>query len=221
MLRNFNNSLAAMNASGKKDERTAMAPTLRADIYSAMDQAKAWLVGGQGAGQAGDGVSFGPILTTIKKHFPDTNVGLDSVGQAENEVAIIVGSVTNMILEMSRWDAMAGGMVMGGWIEAMRVAHTKVPLSPPGRKEAIAKGIMKGVNERTDVSLMSKEFAARVQIISQMKTRKFIFPAVYYFSNQFFNNKKRRANVLVSAKIWGAGSKEARDGEALLSSKFI
>jgi hypothetical protein len=189
-------SLTSSSTVAKGDAPKAMAPTLRSDIYSSMDQVKAWLIGGFGAGQAGDGVSFGSILSTIQKYFPDTKMGLESRGHPEGEVAIIVGGVTNMVLEMSKWDGMAGGMAMRTWIETITDAYNRVPSTPPGgRKDMLAKGLTRGVNHNTNVTLMTREFAARVQIISLLKT--------------------------VSSRIYGSGSDEARQGEAFWSSKFI
>jgi hypothetical protein len=49
-----------------------------------------------------------------------------------------------------------------------RVSNTR----PVGRKDLVAKGITKGVNQNADVSLMTREFAARIQIISLLKTGK-------------------------------------------------
>ncbi|EGN91812.1 hypothetical protein SERLA73DRAFT_66808 [Serpula lacrymans var. lacrymans S7.3] len=200
MFRNFTSTLAAVNAGGKKDDaKKSISPTLRTDIYSAMDQTKAWLGGEGGGGQAGDGVSYGSIVSTIQKHFPDITVGLDSVGQAEGEVAIVVGGVTNMILEMSKWDGMAGGMAMRTWVDTLSDAHGRISADRGGvkisRKELVGRGITRGVNQLTDVTLMTREFAARIQIISLLKS--------------------------VNTKIHGTGSDQARQGEALWSSKFI
>jgi len=170
-----------------------MSPTLRTDIYSAMDQVKTWIIGGAGGGQAGDGVSFGTIMATIQKHFPDAKMGLEMIGHAESEVAVVVGGVTNMIMEMSRWEGMAGGMAMRTWSDSIVESYSRVP---PGRKDAAAKGIIRGINQYTDVSLITTcEFTARIQIISSLKT--------------------------VSTRIYGRGSDEARQAEAVLSSKFI
>ncbi|KAF9222303.1 hypothetical protein BS17DRAFT_783496 [Gyrodon lividus] len=199
MLKNWKTTLAAASAA-KADAKT-MSPTLRTDIYSALDQAKPWLIGGgPGAGgrQAGDGVSFQPILATIHKHFPDMNLGMESVGNVEGEVAVIVAGITNMALEMSKWDGMAGGLTMRTWVNMLGEAHVKISGAPDARgnrKDQVGRGITRGINQLTDVSLMTKEFAARIQIISLLKS--------------------------VNNKVHGAGSEEARQGEALWSSKFI
>ncbi|KAH7909649.1 hypothetical protein BJ138DRAFT_205024 [Hygrophoropsis aurantiaca] len=199
MFRNLSSTLAAVNGAGAKaDEKKSMSPTLRSDIYSVIDQTKPWLIGGMG-GQAGDGVSYQSIVTTIQKHFPKTKVGLESVGHAEGETAVVVAGITNMVLEMSKWDGMAGGMAMRTWVDALGEAHGRIGEGPAGtrgnRKDLVGRGITRGINQLTDVTLMTREFAARIQIISQLKS--------------------------VNTKIHGAGSDEARQGEALWSSKFI
>ncbi len=94
MFRNLTSQLAGASATDKEAKKI-MAPTLRSDIYSAVDQAKSWITGGRGG--AGDGVSYGPIIATIQKHFPDVKLGLESIGQTEPEVAVIVTGITNMI----------------------------------------------------------------------------------------------------------------------------
>lgn len=167
MFHNFSSQLAAAagtNAEAKK----VMAPTLRSDIYSAMDTAKNWVIGGLGTGQAGDGVSYGAMLSIIQKHFPNVKVGLESVGQAEGEVATIVGGITNMIMEYSRWESMSGGMAMRTWVDGLVDAHGKTKSGT--RKHAIAKGITRGTNQNSDVALMTKDFGARIQMISCLKT---------------------------------------------------
>lgn len=194
MFRNLSSQLAAA-ATGSGDKK-AMAPTLRSDIYTAIDQVKAWIIGtgsaGIGGGQAGDGVAFQSLVTLTQKHFPKTEIGLDSIGKTENEVAVIVGGVTNMILEMSKWEGMASGMAMRTWVDALAEAYTRLPAS--SRKDAVAKGITKGVTQNVDVSLMT-DFTTKIQIISSLKT--------------------------LMSNIHGSGSAQARQAEAALASKFI
>ncbi|KAJ7766200.1 hypothetical protein B0H16DRAFT_1309503 [Mycena metata] len=189
MFRQLSNQLAA--AAKTTDVPKAMAPTLRTDIYTAMDQTKSWLVGT--AGQAGDGMSFGSVLATIQKHFPDTKIGLEHIGSAENEVQNIVCGVTNMILEMSKWEGMAGGMAMRTWSDALVEAYGRIPTG--SRKQSVAKGIVSGISQKTDIALMTKEFTAKIQIISSLKS--------------------------VCSRIYGAGSADARQAEAVLSSRLI
>lgn len=93
MFRQLSNQLAS--AAKTTEVPKAIAPTLRSDIYTAIDQAKSWIVGGMG--QAGDGMSYGSVLSTIQKHFPDTKMGLENMGSAENEVSVVVCGVTNSV----------------------------------------------------------------------------------------------------------------------------
>ncbi|KAJ7458593.1 hypothetical protein FB451DRAFT_581675 [Mycena latifolia] len=189
MFRQLSNQLAA--AAKGTEAPKAIAPTLRSDIYTAIDQAKSWILGG--IGQAGDGMSYGSVLATIQKHFPDVKMGLENIGSAENEVSVVVCGVTNMILEMSRWEGMAGGMAMRTWSDALVEVHGRLPAG--SRKEGVAKGIVRGISQNTDVSLMTKEFTAKIGIISSLKT--------------------------VCSRIYGAGSADARQAEAVLSSRLI
>jgi hypothetical protein len=170
MFRDFSSQLAAAATGAKVEGNKVVSPTLRSDIYSAMDTAKSWIVSGLGAGQAGDGVSYGTLLTTIQKHFPNTKVGLESIGNAEGEVAAIVGGITNMIMEYSKWESMSGGMAMQTWVDGLIQAYGK--MKPGTRRDAIAKGITRGTNQNSDVTLMTKDFGARIQMISCLKTGK-------------------------------------------------
>ncbi|KAJ7675270.1 hypothetical protein B0H17DRAFT_1161645 [Mycena rosella] len=189
MFRQLSNQLAATAKTTEAPK--AIAPTLRSDTYTAMDQAKSWIIGGMG--QAGDGVSYGSVLATIQKHFPDAKMGLENMGSAENEVSVVVCGVTNMILEMSRWEGMAGGMAMRTWSDALVEVHGRLP--PGSRKDGVAKGIVRGVSQNTDIGLMTKEFTAKIQIISSLKS--------------------------VCSRVYGAGSANARQAEAVLSSRLI
>ncbi|KAJ7597577.1 hypothetical protein C8J56DRAFT_818206 [Mycena floridula] len=191
MFRNLSSQLAAA-ATGTTDKKT-MSPTLRTDIYAAIDQCKSWLTGGIGGGQAGDGVSYGGLLALIQKHFPKTEMSLDAIGHAEAEVSVIIGGVTNMLLEMSKWEGMASGMAMRTWTDALGDAHARIQPGP--RKEQVAKGITKGIAQNTDISLMTREFTTKIQIISSLKT--------------------------LTSKLYGQGTPEARQAEATLSSKFL
>jgi len=179
MFSNLSSTLAAAaGANGAKgDAKKSMSPTLRADIYSAIDQTKPWLVGGTGARQAGDGVAYQAIMARIQQHFPEMKMGLDAVRNTEHEVAVIVAGITNMILEMSKWDGMAGAMAMRTWVDALSDAHGKISTVSIGakggsRKEQVGRGMTKGINQLTDVTLMTREFAARIQIISLLKSGK-------------------------------------------------
>ncbi|KAF8959978.1 hypothetical protein BDZ97DRAFT_1922576 [Flammula alnicola] len=194
MFRNLTTQLTQTASGANADAKKVLSPALRPDIYGLIDTTKTWAIGGLGGGQAGDGVSYGPILATIKKHLPETKKpGLESFGQAEGEIAVIIGGITNMILELSKWEGMAAGMAMRTWVDSLVEAHGRA--SSQTRKDLIAKGITRGLNQYTDVTLLTKDFTTRIQIISCLKT--------------------------VSSRIYGAGTDEARQSEAMWSSKFI
>ncbi|ESK90042.1 hypothetical protein Moror_7902 [Moniliophthora roreri MCA 2997] len=192
MFRNLSGQLAAAAATGGNTEKKTMSPTLRGDMYSAVDKTKAWIAGGTVAGQAGDGTSYQHILSIIQKHFPDTKLGFELIAE-QGEISVIVGGVTNMVLELGKWEGMAGAIAMRTWIDNLVNAYSTLP--DGSRKEMIAKGITRGINHNSDLSLMSKDFTARIQIISILKS--------------------------LSSRIYGAGSEEARQAEATLSSRLI
>jgi len=193
MFRNLASQLTTGSGGTNADAKKVMAPSLREDIYSTVDKAKSWIIGGLGGGQAGDGVSYGTILSIIQKHFPELKLGLESIGHADGEVAMIVGGITNMIMELSKWEGMTGGMAMRTWTDTLVEAHGRIGAG--SRKDMIAKGITRGLNHNTDITLVTREFTSRIQIISCLKT--------------------------VSTRIYGAGTDEARQSEAIWSSKFI
>ncbi|CAA7260369.1 unnamed protein product [Cyclocybe aegerita] len=200
MFRDITSQLAGTGATSgdaKTDAKKVLSPTLRPDIYSLIDKTKAWALAttpsSSSGGQAGDGVSYGALLELIQKYLPETKKpGLESFGQAEGEIAVIVGGVTNLILELSKWEGMAAGMAMRTWVDALVDAHAR---AGEARKKAIATGTTRGLNQYTDAGLLTKDFTTRIQIISCLKT--------------------------VSARMYGAGTDEARKCEAMWSSKFI
>lgn len=172
MFRNFANQLTQGVSGTSADAKKVLSPALRPDIYSLIDSFKTWAIGGLGGGQAGDGVSYGALLTIIQKHFPETKKpGFESFGQAEGEIAVVVGGLTNMVLELSKWEGMASGMAMRTWVDSLVEAHARA--SSQTRKDAIAKGVTRGLNQYTDVTLLTKDFTTRIQIISCLKTGEF------------------------------------------------
>lgn len=212
MFRNLTSQLAAAATGTNAQGTKVMSPSLRSDIYSAMDTAQNWVVGGRGAGQAGDGVSYGTMLSTIQMHFPNIKVGLESIGHAEAEVAAIVGGITNMIMEYSRWESMSGGMAMRTWVDGLVDVYQR--MQPGTRKDEVAKGITRGTNQNSDVALMTKDFGARIQMISCLKTGRFLIIVLNGDLGLIYL-------LLVSSRIYGQGSVEARQAEAILSSRFM
>jgi hypothetical protein len=171
MFRNFASQLtAAAGANAASGAKKVPSPALRSDIYSLIDKIPGWIAGGQsGHGQAGDGVSYDALLAIVQKHIPETKkLGLEFFGQLDSEIAIIVGGVTNLILELSRWENMSAGMAMRTWVDTLVDGYFKA--SSESRKELIAKGIMRGFNRYTDTTLLTKDLTTRIQIITCLKT---------------------------------------------------
>ena len=221
MFRNFASQLTA--AAGANDRsKKVPSPTLRSDIYSLVDKIPGWIAGGGNqsgaAGQAGDGVSYTALLALIQKHIPDTKkLGLEFFGQLDSEIAIIVGGVTNLILELSRWEHMSAGMAMRTWVDCLVDGYFKA--SNESRKELIAKGIMRGLNGYTDATLLTKDLTTRIQIITCLKTGE---PTRFDSVTPFFGQSSDLSILLlVSSRIYGPGTDEARQNEAIWSSKFI
>lgn len=212
----FRNLASQLTAGTGSDKKKALSPTLRPDIYNLIDKTQAWIVGGQtGKGQAGDGVSYNALLTPIKKHLPEQTKPLgvlESFGQLDSEIGVIVGGITNLILELSKWEGMSSGMAMRTWVDTLVDSYFRA--SSEARKELIAKGILRGLNQYTDATLLTKDFTTRIQIITCLKTGEFLCPTF----RPFFGLRFPR---LVSSRIYGPGSDEARQNEAMWSSKFI
>ena len=178
MFRNFANQLTQGVSGTNADAKKVLSPALRPDIYSLIDSTKTWAVGGTGGGQAGDGVSYGALLAVVQKHFPQTKKpGFESFGQAEGEIAVIVGGITNMILELSKWEGMASGMAMRTWVDALVEAHGRA--AGQTRKDAVARGITRGLNQFTDAALLTNDFTTRIQIISCLKTGEWALTSTY------------------------------------------
>ena len=212
MFRNFASQFTA--AAGTNDRtKKVPSPTLRSDIYSLVDNTQGWIAGGQSGGQAGDGVSYGALLALIQKHIPETKkLGLEFFGQLDNEIAVIVGGVTNLILELSRWEEMSAGMAMRTWVDSLVDGYYKV--SSESRKDLIAKGIMRGLNRYTDATLLTKDLTTRIQIITCLKSGERTLTHVLFWEGLI-------CPYLVSSRIYGPGTDETRQNEAMWSSKFI
>jgi hypothetical protein len=214
MFRSFASQLTA--AAGANDgAKKVLSPALRPDIYNLVDKTRGWIVGGQSGGQAGDGVSYSALLTLIQKHLPQTKkLGLESFGQLDSEIAVIIGGVTNLILELSRWEGMSAGMAMRTWVDSLVDSYAKV--SSESRKDLIAKGILRGLNQYTDAALLTKDLTTRIQIITCLKSGEFCPRFAFVLIWRDLN-----LPCLVSSRIYGPGTDAARQNEAVWSSKFI
>jgi hypothetical protein len=202
MFRGLANSLTQAVTEGDAEKKT-LSPSLRPDIYNLIDLCKTWIAGqpGSRSGQAGDGSSFSPMLETISKHLPDMQRSLTREAysaQAEGEIAAVVGGVTSLILLLSSFEGqgLTAGMAARTWADALvEVCKRTQAAGPEARGKATAKGIVRGLTQITDTTLLTKDFTTRIGIISTLKT--------------------------VSSRIHGAGTDEARQADALWSSKFM
>jgi len=187
MFRSLTSQLAGVSGGGGvgvDSSKKALSPALRPDIYQLIDGFKPWAsgsnvsgttgAGSAGGGTAGDSVSYKPLLDIILKHLPETKkLGLESFGQAESEIGLIVGGVTNMILELSKWEGMSATMAMRTWVDTLVEVHNAAV--DETRKAQIGKGITRGFGQSTDFGLLTKDFTSRISIISSLKTGKSLF----------------------------------------------
>jgi len=80
-----------------------------------MEHVKTWLTGELGCARAGDGMSYSEHMNIIQKHFPDAKMEFNSIGNTDAEVSKVVSGITNMILELSKWDGVMSGVAMKTW----------------------------------------------------------------------------------------------------------
>jgi hypothetical protein len=118
-------------------------------------------------------------------------------------------------MEMSKWEGMAGGMAMRTWSDALVEVYGRLPAG--SRKDGVAKGIIRGITQNTDVSLMTREFTAKIQIISSLKSGE-LSPVIGAIQQRSLGPDLTFA---VCSRIYGSGSAEARQAEAVLSSRLI
>jgi hypothetical protein len=134
---------------------------LRTDIYKCISSASDWL-----SSNAGDGLSYRPIFEIVTHYFPLTTINLP--GSVSEEVPPIVGAICNMILEYGKKEGMAGAMAMESWVNKL----IKVIEGPRGKE--VGEAIALGVNQKCDASLVTKEFAPKVQMIKNLKKSGFL-----------------------------------------------
>ncbi|KAH7103385.1 hypothetical protein BKA62DRAFT_696783 [Auriculariales sp. MPI-PUGE-AT-0066] len=197
--------------------------TLRLDTYAAIDAVKAWLQSDQvGDGLSVNAIlklvakhttlpsSTGSMARTLTQAQPGdkgnastenpkasdatTSAGGGSVPFLHitipaEEIPIAVGGVTNLVLALSRSDSMAGVLAARAWTDALTQANTK------SRSDAWRRGIVDGINQRADMSLLTTEFGPRLQVIHILKT--------------------------VAATLFGRGSEQARQSDAFWSTKVV
>ncbi|KZV91762.1 hypothetical protein EXIGLDRAFT_769612 [Exidia glandulosa HHB12029] len=197
--------------------------TLRTDTYSAIDAAKNWLQSDQpGDGISVNAIlklvaqhttlpnSTGsynsPAATTTVATVPEkgattstetpkaptatsSSVPFMHVTLPGEEIPVAIGGVTNLVLALGRADGMAGVMAARAWTDALAAANTKQ------RSDQWRRGVLKGVMNMVDISLLTTEFGPRLQTISILKS--------------------------VAATLFGRGSDQARQSEAFWSAKLV
>jgi hypothetical protein len=102
------------------------------------------------------------------------------VALACEEIPVVVGGVTNMVFALSKVDGVAGSMAARTWVDALgeayRVRHEASKRAggdddqAKEKLEALAQGIVKGVGQFADVTMLTREFGPRVQIMSLIKS---------------------------------------------------
>jgi len=194
MWNQFASALAGSTSTdvAKKDDKgkTTTSPTvLREDLYKATQAAERWL----NTSTPGDSFTYRPVFNIVKPHYPDLEIAF---GSGAEEVSILVGAITNMALELGGMDTYGGVIALRSWVDALdgviRSWKAKGETSVGTR---ICEGIVQGVNIRADPTYISKEFAARVQIVNILKT--------------------------VATSVYGPGSPLTRQSDALWGSRLM
>ncbi|KAG8932320.1 hypothetical protein FRC03_005331 [Tulasnella sp. 419] len=181
------NNLLGNSAGGSGPSAgTGPSPALRSDLYKAISATETWL---STPGAPGDGLSFRQVFTIIQPHCPNLKAPIPI-----DEVAVLVGAITNLTFELGKVDGMAGVMVIQAWCESLERAFGKVKANQIGVDE-IGSEITRGVNSLSDPGLVTRELAPRVQTVSSLKR--------------------------VAAFVYGPGSEEARQADAYWSSKMM
>jgi len=181
-------------ANGKKTKGTTAAPSvLREDLYKAIQESSRWL----STSTPGDGFAYRPVLEILKPHYPDLEVPF---GIGQEEIAIIVGAVTNLAFEYTGCapEAYTGIIAFRTWVDTLdnvlRTWRSKGE-SCSSTANRICDGVVQGVNVAADPSFITKDFSGRLQVINMCKT------------------------VAVSA--YGADSAQTRQSDALWGSRLI
>lgn len=165
----FASALAGTTSNGgaKKDDkgRTTTSPTvLREDLYKATQAAERWL----NTSTPGDSFSYRPVFNILKPHYPDLEIAF---GSGAEEVSIIVGAITNLALELGGMDTYGGVVALRSWVDVLdAVIRNWKARGESSVGTRICEGIVQGVNTHADPTYISKEFAARVQIVNILKT---------------------------------------------------
>ena len=104
---------------------------------------------------------------------------------------------------------------MHTWSDAHVEVYGRLPAG--SRKDGLAKGMIRGITQNTDVSLMTREFTAKIQIISSLKSGE-LSPVVRAIQRRSLGSDLA---FPVCSRIYGSGSAEARQAEAVLDRKSV
>jgi hypothetical protein len=90
------------NNSKSKDKKrpNAVPSVLREDLYKAIQEAERWL----STSTPGDGYSYRPTHAVVFPHYPELEIPLGC--GATEEVAILVGTITDIALEIGSLGAL-------------------------------------------------------------------------------------------------------------------
>lgn len=103
-------------------------------------------------------------------------------------------------------------MALSSWCDKLVDAYQRT--ADLKKKRALGDGIVMGLTEKSEPSLATREFTAKVQIVGTLRNGE---PA------QLITVCSYTHCILgvVNAVIYGKGSAEARNADAILGSKFI
>ncbi|KAG8789694.1 hypothetical protein FRB91_011890 [Serendipita sp. 411] len=172
------------NTNSSSNSKGATPAQLRADIYTCVDQISIWIA----SGKAENGIDYRSTLAIIERHFPGTQVNLTT-----DEVAVLVGGLTNMIFEFSKADGISGAMAFRTFTDKLLVSWNSI--EDKEKKIPVGEGIIRGLNQIADPGLATREFAPRVQMVGSLKN--------------------------LTAAVYGKGSAEARNADVVWQSRFI
>lgn len=181
------------DASGNKTKGTTASPTvLRDDLYKAIQESSRWL----STPTAGDGFAYRPVLEILKPHYPDLEVPF---GIAQEEIASIVGAVTNLAFEYTGCapETYTAIIALRSWIDTLdNVVRTWRSKGETHASTAnrICDGIVQGVNVVADPSFITKDFSGRFQVINMCKT-----VAVSAYGND--SSQTRSSNALWGSRL--------------------
>ncbi|PVG04576.1 hypothetical protein CPB86DRAFT_777859 [Serendipita vermifera] len=195
MFKTILNSLASSGSSSgippqggaENGSKGATPAQLRADIYTGIDSLSLWI----SSGKAENGIDYRSILALVDKHFPGTQIN-----RCTDEVPVLVGGLTNMILEYSKTEGLPAAMALRTFMDKLISALNALDGSEDKQKKtSVGEGIARGFTQVADPALATREFTPRVQIVGSFKN--------------------------LAAAIYGKGSAEARNADVVWASRFI